>query len=227
MSKSKVAIYTDIDITYPAEPPYNPSIRYPEYFFKELSDKQNLVYNAIRESFILLGMDESHIGKSNWNPFKNLIEPGNTVILKPNFVRDIHSSRLNIFSIITHPSVLRAIIDYVYIALKGKGIIRIVDSPDLYCNFNNLVKITHLDKIKKLYKDNFDFNIDIIDLRKIRIMRINEKGTNHSDEQNLKGDPLGEEIINLGTKSLFYKKKNSNYYGADYNRSETINKHKL
>src|SRR5215471_16321630 len=55
------------------------------------------------------------------NPLGHVIEPGMTVVVKPNFVLSRHSQGKDLFGIITHPSVLRAVMDYCWIALKGEG----------------------------------------------------------------------------------------------------------
>ena len=69
---------------------------------------------------------------------------GDKVVVKPNFVLSRHSRGGDLFSIITHPSVLRAVIDYVYKALEGEGSIIIADAPQMDCNFQELMKATQL-----------------------------------------------------------------------------------
>lgn len=155
----------------------------------------------VRECFRLLELDSKNYGTSKWNPLRELINPGDKVVLKPNFVRNYHEEGKDIYSVITHPSIIRAMIDYVYIALKGKGEIIITDAPLGGTSFGNILNKTKLNKIVRLYKDNFGFNIPIIDLRKTRY--VYKKNHFLPQSYKLKGDPLGYVKINLGKESEF------------------------
>lgn len=227
MENLNVAIYYDPYLEYSNEAPYSPQLSFPEYPLKSLSKCQNHVYESLRKTLFLMGLDKENFGSQIWNPLKEIVEPGNTVVIKPNFVLDRHENGGDIFSIITHPSIIRAIVDYVYIALKGEGKIIIADAPQMDCNFGRLIKLTNLDSIVHLYKDELDFDIEVYDLRDFWLDVTNAPKAAYSKYRHeLPGDPLGGSIINLGEKSLLYELKNSkNFYGADYNRDETIKHH--
>lgn len=223
----RVAIYRG-DSFYSDYPPFNPDIAYAEYIFaEEISSEANPAYKAIRNCFQLLGLDARNVGSSRWNPLGDLIQPGEKVVIKPNLVLSSHYEGGNLFSIITHPSILRAIIDYVYKALNGLGEIIIADAPQMDCNFNEMFEKTALSSIQELYWRKQKFEIKILDLRDFWL----DLGPGNSrvfagNRRKLSGDELGSAIINLGTKSGFYNQKNSQrYYGADYNRGETIQHH--
>lgn len=223
-NKNIVSIYKILNskkIYYPDIAPFDPSYRYPEYSFDNLQEEENMVYNAVRESFKLLQMDFKNIGKKIWNPLGEIINTGETVFINPNFVIDHHVNGGSIFSIITHPAVIRAICDYVYIALNGEGKIIIGDSPDASCNFQNLSKITKLNSIKQLYAAQKKIEIEILDLRDV--WRITKKFK--FERVKLKGDPKGSLTINLGKKSAFIGRESKKFYGADFNREETIKHH--
>jgi hypothetical protein len=85
---NRVAVYKLQDAVYPpADDLYAPSEAFPEYPFPDnVSEKENEVYHAVRESLALLGMDEARFGTSEWNPLADRIRPGDTVVLKPNMV---------------------------------------------------------------------------------------------------------------------------------------------
>ncbi len=227
ISDLNVSVYYEPGLEYPDEVPYSPNIRYPEYFFKDTMSKKNGVYDAVRQSFHLLHMDENNFATPQWNPFRELIEHGNTVIIKPNFVLSNHDEGGDLFSVITHPSVLRAVIDYVYIALAGKGRIIIADAPQMDCNFNELLRKTGLECIKELYKKELNFNIEIYDLRDFWLDKSGGHGVaNSGNRHKLQGDPWGGVLVNLGKESLFCGINNfRKFYGADYNREETIRHH--
>jgi uncharacterized protein (DUF362 family) len=210
---------------YPTLAPYHPSETYPEYPFPGHlnSEENNNIYKGIRELFYALGLDREHFGTKDWNPLGFLIKPGMTVVLKPNFVLSRHKEGKDLFAIITHPSVLRAIADYVWIALKGKGKIIIADAPQYDCNFQELITATKLNEVAKFYSCFSGPTVEIRDLRKYW------SPWKHFSSllKPLPGDPEGFLIVNLGKKSALYGKSNLEMvYGAVYHRSETIAHHR-
>lgn len=227
MNKRIVSVYFDEELYYPDEPPFSPDTDFPEYKLKSLS-KNNKVYSAIRNLFLQMGLDKENFGSKHWNPLKNIVKKGDVVVIKPNFVIHQHEKGGNIYSIITHPSLIRAVIDYVYIALDGNGRIIVADAPSMDCNFEKLLEITNLRSISEIYKKEKNFDIEIMDLRNMCVDILLSDGNIPYREvrRKLKGDPEGEIKIDLGKDSLFYKVKNyRNFYGADIDRSETIKYH--
>mgnify|MGYP001054299095 CR=1 FL=1 len=223
-----VAIYCESGLEYPGEAPYSPHIKYPEYPLKHIGEKANSVYDAFRQTLLLLGLDRENFGRPHWNPLKEIIQPGNTVVIKPNFVLDRHDEGGDLFSIITHPSVIRAVIDYVYLALEGKGKIIIADAPQMDCDFGALLEKTMLRSIQELYKNELGFGIEILDLREFwydvkKAERARAAYTKYRFR--LPGDPQGRVIVPLGKDSLFYGIDSRKFYGADYDRDEVIRYH--
>jgi len=209
---------------YNNEPPFHPDTHYPELPFSDVSSMPNHPYRLLRELFVKLGLDIKNYGGLQWNPLGTIIKPGQTVLLKPNFVLSFNSSGDDLFAVVTHPSILRAIVDYVYLALKGIGRIVIADAPQMDCNWEELMASQHLNTIQTFYRSKLNFNIEVYDLRNFALIdRMNLAYT--KNRKNLPGDPLGSIIINLGCKSAFYGLPSENYYGADFNRSETIMHH--
>jgi uncharacterized protein (DUF362 family) len=209
-------------------PPFNPHLAYPEYIFPEnVSEVINPGYEAIRNCFKLLELDARNFGSPHWNPLRDFVQPGAKVVLKPNFVLSSHAERGNLFSIITHPSMIRALIDYTYKALDGQGEVIIADAPQMDCNFEQLLEKTSLTSIQELYWSREKFDIKILDLRDFWLdLRGNETGAYVGRRRRLKGDDLGSIVINLKRSSEFYDRKNAEkYYGADYNREETARNH--
>lgn len=74
---------------YPEVAPFHPTAQYPEYIF-ESGPEPNPVYEAVRQVFYLAGLDLEHYNTQAWNPLKGLIHPGETVLLKPNLVKQNH-----------------------------------------------------------------------------------------------------------------------------------------
>ena len=110
---------------YPFGGAFGPSEAYPEYPFAEetLSAQKNDIYQIVREGLIRMGLDSEHVGQPEWNPLGDIITPGDYVLLKPNMV--LHENRRKengTDCLITHPSVVRAVLDYVVIALGDTAV---------------------------------------------------------------------------------------------------------
>ncbi len=218
----KVAV-ARTSVIYLEDAPFHPSEYYPEYPFGEnFSPASNSAYAALRKLFVELDFDRENYGTKKWNPLKNLISPGMTVVLKPNFVRSWHSERKNPYSMITHPSVLRAICDYCRIALEGKGKIIIADAPQYDGNWAELLKLTKLERIAEFFQANSEIEFEIRDLRPYWSRRRHFP----SMVEPLEGDLQGTLKVNLGDEShLSSHGKPEKLYGAVYHRQETVKNH--
>ena len=87
-----------------------------------------------------MNLDKDNCSTIRWNPFREMIKPGDMVVLKPNM--GMHKNGNKQFTtdcLITHGSIIRAILDYVYIALKGIGKIIIADAPLQKCDFSKVI----------------------------------------------------------------------------------------
>lgn len=206
-------IYQNKELKYP-DPTYyySPSMEYPEYPWKTntLSAVPNPVYEAIRNIFISMQFDVDNIGTKEWNPLVNYISPGNTVLLKPNFVHNINrnSADGNLDCLVTHPSIIRCILDYVIIALKHTGTIYVGDAPIKDCNFDLLMEQYNYNKIFEFMTKNEATPQPVLsDLR----------GPDE-ERQTVNKSSTGI-IINLGEESFFYKyqSKNTKYRIPNYN----------
>lgn len=163
-----------MDCQYPNIAPYSPEEKYPEYPFEFVEGKReykNDVYRMVRELFVNSGMDIENYNSAEWNPLGLYIKPGDTVLIKPNLVRHDNPAEVDtqrkFDCMITHPSVVRCLFDYVYIALKGKGKIIVADAPVQGCKFDILLQNsgygTLFDEI--LRKGSEELIIDVADLR--------------------------------------------------------------
>ena len=208
---------------YPTSAPFNPSQNYPEYpFAGMISPESNYVYDGVRQLLYCLGLDRERYGSQDWNPLRFLVEPGMGVVIKPNFVLSRHKQGKDLFSIITHPSVLRAVADYVWIALKGHGKIIFADAPQYDCNWQELLVATRLDQVVSFFDGFSGPEVDLLDLRTYW------SRWKHFPSllEPLPGDPSGSMVVNLGKKSALYEKSHpEKLYGAVYHRNETIAHH--
>jgi uncharacterized protein (DUF362 family) len=144
---SKVYLEKRECFTYPTNEYYfSPQIHYPEYPFSNdtLSPFPNEVYDMVRASLFGLGLDTEHYGSEKWNPLGDYVKPCSRILLKPNWV--VHSNPVGgLDCTVTHPSVIRCMIDYCIIA--GAKIIEIGDAPVQGCDFKSLMNIHGYDNL--------------------------------------------------------------------------------
>jgi uncharacterized protein (DUF362 family) len=158
------------------------------------------------------------------NLFRGIVEPGQSVVIKPNWVLDQHPYELDLFSIVTHSAVLRAIVDLVFECLQGDGTITIADAPQWNCNFENLLRQTEVEAIRDHYRRRHSFEVEILDLRQVGTTAYGFVG--RADRVQLPGDPRGYVAVDLGEESAFIGLENiDRIYGADYDRAETRSHH--
>ena len=120
---------------------------------------------------------------------------------------------------ITHGSVIRAVLDYIYIALKGEGIITIGDAPVQSCNFEETVKIAGLDKVIDYYNSNTEMKIKLVDFRKYAGY---PRKSGVIERIALPGDPEGYTLVDLGEFSEFSSmdKDWKRFYVTNYDSNE-------
>lgn len=151
----------------------------------------------------------------------DVIEPGNKVLIKPNFVQEKHDHSEDWDYVITHPAVMTAVIKAVCEKLQNNGELIIADAPMTPTRFDALIRHFPVQDWKALC-DERGITFQLIDLR-------DEEWFNASNgiilrSQKLPGDPLGKVMCNLKDDiSEFYGKQTGaqGYYGADYDIKET------
>jgi hypothetical protein len=224
MPKHAVAIVQQARTAYAQAPPFHPPEVFPETPCGGGVDATNEAYASVRELFRLLGYDAENYGKSVWNPLGWLVKPGETVFLKPNMISEKHYYRDDWEYVITHGSVIRAIVDYVFIALRGEGKIIVGDSPSTEAKFDEIARRMGLPELQELYRQEKGFAIEIIDLRDEHWI---EKDRVVIDTVRLAGDPRGGVSVDLARASMFAELdgQGKHYYGAFYDTAETNRHH--
>lgn len=141
---------------------FHPSQNYPEYLFKEnISSTDNPIYDMVRSAMAGLDLDKVHFGTPDWNPLGDIISPGDTVLVKPNIVK--HCDSLSQYECtLTHPCIVRAVIDYCIIARAGKIIIG--DAPIQGANIEKIKSDYYYNDILSFYRSK-GIEIDFIDFR--------------------------------------------------------------
>lgn len=223
-------IYYRENVKYPKDKFFRPDRKYPEYLFREfgISEESNDIYDMIRDMFIKLSLDKKHIGCVEWNPLGEYILPGNTVLIKPNWVKhenEAFSGSTGMDCLVTNTSIIKCIIDYVLIALKGMGKLIIGDAPVQSCDFEKLKDDMSLYSMEKYYKM-AGIDIEFVDLRNYKSRRENGNIVTIPTKSIYKGKE-----INLGKYSYFYNNckedrlRITNYDFRDVNRHHRGNKH--
>lgn len=227
-SENRIAIHRSRTMLYPNEAPFNPTEPYSEYSIRGcLSSEKNEVYEGIRNVFVMLGFDNENIGKSCWNPLSEFIKPGDKVLIKPNLVREYHGRGLGTESVVTHASVIRAIVDYVFKACGHNGEITIADSPVFGAvEVEKMAKTFGLDQVVNLYARNMAFPITLCDLRTRKAISRGQ-GMVIIDRVDLPGDPKGYTKVRLGAHSEFceIEENKRRLRGGDYDNTVTMNHH--
>src|SRR5208282_3281047 len=109
------------------------------------TDTSNRIYPAVREVLAGLGLDAKHLRGAEWNPFGKFVKRGQTVLIKPNLVTHVHPQGENgIFWTISHPSIIRVLVDYALLSVGAEGRVIIGDTPIENCDFRILCEISGL-----------------------------------------------------------------------------------
>jgi uncharacterized protein (DUF362 family) len=171
---------------------------------------------AVRSALAFAGLGGS-------SPLEGLVVPGDLVLIKPNLIREAHATRENEWEqVVTHGAIIRVIADLVADALKGKGKVVIADGPQTDSDFEAIRLKLGLDDIAK-HLSRRGLECVVLDLRRDRWF---QKGDVVYKRVKLPGDPRGYMQIDLGRHSAFSSYKlNGQFYGADYDISETARFH--
>lgn len=204
---------------------FSPDTDYPEYPWGKdaVSEEINNVYHMIRDCFEIAGYDKDNFGTAEWNPLGEFIKPGNTVLIKPNWVEHKNTNvNDNLACLVTQPSVTRAIIDYVAIALKGTGKIIIADAPMQGCDLQEMFRITGYDKLFSFYKGKI--NLQVADLRKYSV---STKANGVYSKPVITENSSGCIRVSLGKQSMHSDKDSLDpeYKVSDYMQIETKEYH--
>lgn len=157
-------------------------------------------------------------------PFQ-VISPGHRVVLKPNWVMESRRHAPHEWEqIITHPSVITAVLRKVLDRLAGQGEITITDGPMTEASFEKLLRRYPVAAWQELCAGR-GVSFAIVDLRDHEWLTQNGVTVQRTA---LPGDPRGKVLVDLvGGASEFeaHERPPLGYYGADYDRAETNRAH--
>jgi uncharacterized protein (DUF362 family) len=152
-------------------------------------------YDLVRSS--LACYDAERFGTADWNPLAELIEPGQSVVVKPNLV--IHE-RLGFTDLVTHAAVVRCLLDYACLALRGSGRITVCDAPIQGADFGRLVRESGLDRVLDCCNRGPGLTLSLVDLRS-EWARIDDGSGYIQERVPLPGDPEGSTLFDVGASS--------------------------
>ncbi len=224
----QVAVLRSDTKSYAASTPFHPGAAFPELARGGIHevDRSNGVYGAVRDVFRLLGLDKHNFGTPEWNPLSAYIRPGDKVVIKPNFVLHEFGVQKGASCLTTHGSVLRAVLDYVYLATGPEGRIVIADAPLQGTEFERVVSDAGLRQVQDFYHQMLRVEVDVIDLRQVHAV-IDEASSLIRSVERLAGDPKGYCEIDLGKASRLSEVDgtDSRYVVGDYDAAVTNERH--
>ena len=216
-----ISCIVDKELFYPEGSDFfSPEENYPEYPFTQVSQRLNLVYSSVRQTLMQAGLDAEHYNTPEWNPLGRWISPGQTVFVLCNFVyhRRPGESMEQFYSKCTHGSVIRAVIDYIFIAVGSSGRVRFGNAPVQSCIWSRVMSETGADKVEKFYKS-ANIPVESADLR----LFIDEcAGSLQKALVERRGETMGI-TIDLGKRSMLASLDNpdTKYRVSDYDPSRT------
>lgn len=218
-----VAVRHVPDMQYPMQPPFDPGQAYPEMPGTLVAHISNEVYDQVRLCFADLQMDKNRLGTKDWSPLSQLVEPGNTVVIKPNLVYDTPDESLQEYTT-THPAVIRPIIDYCWKAMKGEGCIKVGDAPAAETDFETVVERSGLKQMVEILRER-GVNIELLDFRALKVK--SENGIWVGEQKTDASSPQST-IVNLGAESYLAQRENqkNKLHGAGYDVKNTNRHHK-
>ena len=188
------------------------------------ASRPNAAYSAVRRSLWALGLDAERFGSEAWNPLGVLVSPGDSVVLKPNFIRHWNPCPSgSMESVVTHGSVIRAMADYAALAVGSAGSVVLAEAPQQDCGWEAVAAQAGLREMAQLHASR-GRTLECIDLRREAVET--EDGV-IVERHTLPGDPSGYRAVDLGERSFFTGSglDPSRMRGADYDPAVTTEHH--
>ena len=239
MKSSVVGIYRVAGMEAYADlmAPFDPDSRYPELGGSYATASNNFVFQGFRDFLRLMGWDAGRFGAREWNPFGSFIQPGQTVLIKPNLVVSEHPGGAGMVRYTdTDGPLLRCIGEYVLIALQGQGRLVVGDSPIKETDFALATELTGIRDVVDTLRKRSTVPVELIDFRDFVSRR---EGVAMVGGQAQPGDPLGYTAFDLGHRSeldevagsaerfrstaVYYENRMSETHNRDHHRYSVAN----
>jgi len=151
------------------------------------------------------------------------IRRGDSVVIKPNLVKECKESDESEWrSVVTDPSLIKSVCEYVCQQLDGTGSLTICDAPQTDSSFRKIVERLDLLAIQDYCQKKYAVRVELVDLRSEEWENLDGVIVRRTS---LTGDPKGVVRFNLAQDSFFFGYRGEGrYYGADYD-STIVNMH--
>lgn len=200
----RIAVRRDLGyVRGPLIAPYRPDRRYPELSAISPVTAPNGTYHAVRDTFRLWHPERSSAIDREFSPLSPHIEPGMRVAVKPNFVLHTHpDGDAAMRATVTDAAVLRVVLDYIALALRGSGTITIAESPIRMTDFQALVRWNGLDLVLDDISSTWKVSVELID---VRDQVVADAQSFHASlrVRHQAGDPRGGVQVDLADQSAF------------------------
>ena len=219
VAQNLIAVRTIAFDSYPVQPPFDPDNKIVEYN-SDYHSESNKVYDSVRDVLYNLKLDITNCDTKDWNPFREFINPGDKVVIKPNLVIDADNQD----AVTTHASVIRPIVDYAWKALKGSGEIIICDAPMVESNYEKIILKNGLKEMVEIL-NNRGYRIVLQDIRARKTSKINDVVVDEIIDSQKAGHAV---IVDLGQQSLFDDAgvKIGKLSDGSYKRNQMISHHR-
>lgn len=157
----------------------------------------------------------------------DFVRAGDRVVLKPNWVKE-HDERSPgpgaWEHVVTHPTVIEAVTNWVAERLDGTGSVTICDAPQTDSSFARIREYCGLDRLIENCSARFPgVDFKLLDLRPEEWLAVDGVTVSRT---NLAGDPLGATEVRLNEESEFVGYAGcGRLYGASYDLDETNRHH--
>jgi uncharacterized protein (DUF362 family) len=160
---------------------------------------------------------------SHHNPVFDLVQPGNTVVIKPNMVRHFNPTG-PLDAVVTSPEVCRHLIELAAEAVGPAGSVVIADSPQNDCDFEELAARSGWNDVLEDCRSRVSCRVDFRDLRPESVVM---KDGVIVQRRRSPGDPRGQKLIDLGSRSAFEGSgiDPRRLRGSDYDPTVTSSSH--
>ena len=141
----------------------------------------------MRDLFRSLGLDPA-------NPLGRWIQPGMTVVIKPNWVKHEFGDTEGRNVLFTHASLIRVLVDAALTALGGAGRVYVADAPLQGCDF---ARFRQQSGLAEMERDYARAPVSFLDLRR-QWAEIDDASSYVRGVHALAGDPHGYSLVDLG-----------------------------
>jgi uncharacterized protein (DUF362 family) len=163
-----------------------------------------------------------HLGLDPDNPLGRWIQPGMTVVIKPNWVKHEFGDTVGRHVLFTDAALLRPLIDAALRALAGDGRLFVADAPLQGCNF---ARFRGQSGLAELQRDYARAPVALLDLRQ-QWAEIDDASSYVRAVHALPGDPNGYSLVDLGARSrLACFGVNARFGVTDYHAETTNGNH--